>query len=130
MSPETVAEVRSLIQNRESKSIDVTTPRGRLEHLFLRIVKDAQTAKVATSGVGEAGAIPDFLGTATSTGEEIIQSLLEATEKPPTPEPIEIETPQAAEPSPSEEVLTQLLDKSRTEEKKIAPPSADKSGQT
>ncbi len=116
LSPETVAEVRKLIQERESKTIDVTTPRGRLENLFLRIVRDAQTAKVATSGVGAAGAIPEFLGTATSTGDEIIQSLLQATEKPAATEPIEIAKALPQEPSASDMIVNQLLGNTKERE--------------
>ena len=116
LSPETVAEVRKLIQDRESKTIDVTTPRGRLENLFLRIVRDAQTAKVATSGVGAAGAIPEFLGTATSTGEEIIESLLKATENPTAVEPIEITKPEPQEPSASDLIVSQLMDNREKED--------------
>ena len=109
LSAETIEEVRALVEERESKGIEVATPRGRLETLFLKIVHDAQAARVATSGVGQAGAIPDFLGTSTSSGEEIIRSLMEASHAPPPGEPVEIRLPEAEQPSPAQEVIEQLL---------------------
>ena len=38
-------------------------------------LESTQAARVATSGVGAAGAIPEFLGSSTSTGEQIIEAL-------------------------------------------------------
>jgi ABC-2 type transport system ATP-binding protein len=103
----TIEEIRNIVARRESKDIDVAAPRGRLENLFLQIVKDAQAARVATSGVGAAGAIPDFLGASTATSDEIIQSLLKASDIEAPAEPREVHAPQ---PSPQvQEVIEQLL---------------------
>lgn len=108
LGADTIEEIRQVVQRRESKSIDVTMPTGRLENLFLKIVEDAQAAKIETSGAAEAGAIPEFLGTATDDGGAVIQSLIEAADKEapiePTPMAEKIETA----PKPSQKVLDEL----------------------
>lgn len=110
LTPETIEKIRRLIKDQESKEvISVGSPRDRLENLFLKIVRDAQAARVTTSGVGEAGAIPDFLGTSTSSGDQIIQSLMEAAGREAPAAPVEV---RVAEPEPaakSKQVLEQLL---------------------
>jgi len=128
LTPETIEEVRSLVQERESKDIEVAAPRGRLENLFLRIVHDAQAARVATSGVGEAGAIPEFLGTSTSTGEDIIKSLMEDSPAAPPEEPVEIRVPPTDEQaSPSEQVIARLLaDEAKPAEEQEAAPQTER----
>ncbi len=62
LNPETIQEIRDVVQRRESKSVEVSVPTGRLENLFLKIVEDAQAARVETSGT------PPF-GLATHRGE-------------------------------------------------------------
>ncbi len=122
LSPETIERIREVIHEKEAKSIDVSVPRGRLENLFLRIVRDAQSAKVATSGVGQAGAIPEFLGAATSSSEQIIKSLLDASNKEEVSKPLEVAKPQPREPSAAEQVVEQLL--GQKEERPIVSPPA------
>ncbi len=125
LSPETIEQVRALLQRIESKDIvSVSAPRDRLETLFLKIVHEAQAAKVATSGVAEAGAIPEFLGTSTSTGDDLIRSLMEAAGREAPVGPIAIHTEQT-EPQSSQQVLDQLLrggEESEGEQAEPAPP--------
>jgi ABC-2 type transport system ATP-binding protein len=115
LSPETIEEIRALVHRRESKTIDVATPRGRLEHLFLDIVQQAQTARVATSGVGETGAIPEFLGTSTSTGDAIIRSLIDASDRTAPAEPIEVHAPEAPGPTETQVLVERLMAGSKKE---------------
>jgi ABC-2 type transport system ATP-binding protein len=109
LDPDTIEEIRRIVARRESKEIEVGEPRGRLENLFLQIVHDAQAARVATSGVGAAGAIPQFLGTSTSTGEQIIEALLKASEAEAPAQPREILPETPSPPPPVQEVIAQLL---------------------
>jgi ABC-2 type transport system ATP-binding protein len=130
LTPETLNQVRELLNRLEAKEIiEVSAPRDRLENLFLKIVREAQAAKVATSGVGEAGAIPQFLGTSTATGDDIIKSLIEAAGREAPTAPREVRPPEPEAPKPSQQVLDQLLaDKAPKEQPQEAkpdrPPSA------
>ncbi|MEW6197890.1 MAG: ABC transporter ATP-binding protein [Planctomycetota bacterium] len=62
LAPETLAELTRLIEHREGKTAIVTTPRDRLEALFLRIVEQAQEQRLETSGSAPVGEIAGFLG--------------------------------------------------------------------
>ena len=62
LDPDTLAKVVELIRERApGREVDVQPPAERLEHFFLRIVKEAQEKRLATSGVDVAGARLDFL---------------------------------------------------------------------
>jgi len=142
LSDETIEAVREMIAQREHKRvIEVSAPRQRLEGLFLKIVEQAQAARVATSGVGQAGAIPDFLGTAADSGEQVIHSLMEAAGSEAPTEPVEVHTPPEEQPPPSKRIVEELLtqkekeasaeqgepaeaDESRRKEPKEAPASS------
>ncbi|GJM24666.1 MAG: ABC transporter ATP-binding protein [Phycisphaerae bacterium] len=108
LRPDTIEEIKSVVQRRESKPIDVSVPTGRLENLFLKIVEDAQAAKIATSGAGQAGAIPEFLGTATDDGGAIIQSLIKAADKDVKTEPVPMAVEKKQPPKPSQKVIDDL----------------------
>jgi ABC-2 type transport system ATP-binding protein len=62
LDPATLEAVRALVSQRAGKSLDVSTPRDRLESLFLRIVEQAREQKLETSGSAPAGDIATFLG--------------------------------------------------------------------
>lgn len=62
LSEETIREMRALVERRDGKSFEVTTPRDRLESLFLRIVREAQAARIATDGTAAEGNVAAFLG--------------------------------------------------------------------
>ncbi len=108
LRPDTIEEIKSVVERRESKSIEVSVPTGRLENLFLKIVEDAQAAKIETSGAGQAGAIPDFLGAATDDGGAIIQSLIKAADQDVKTEPTPVAAIQEEKPQPSKKVLDEL----------------------
>lgn len=75
LSDATIAEIRRVIEQREGKVLEVTTPRDRLEQLFLRIVEQAHARKVETAGSTPAGAIAGFLGEQQS-GKEVLEQLV------------------------------------------------------
>jgi ABC-2 type transport system ATP-binding protein len=84
LAPETLEELTRLIEHREGKSLAVTTPRDRLESLFLRIVQRAQERRIETAGSAVGGAIAGFLG-AERTGEALLEAL---TRTEPVAEPV------------------------------------------
>ncbi|MCB9850066.1 MAG: ATP-binding cassette domain-containing protein [Phycisphaerales bacterium] len=127
LDEDTVAAVRDVIERRGIHDIDVSVPRGRLEQLFLDIVREAQEAKVATSGVGATGAIPEFLGAATSDSDAIIRSLIEAGGVEAPPAPVELPAPQPVEPSATSQIIEELLTTKETHDAvpESAPPNAE-----
>jgi len=89
LQPDTLAAIEQLVAAREpGKKLVVSTPRDRLESLFLRIVQQAQEMRVETAGTVATGAIPGFLGQ-TQEGEAVLKSLLaaEPETKPTEPAP-------------------------------------------
>lgn len=122
ISQPTIDAVRDLIEQRESKSVvKVSAPRERLENLFIRIVKDAQTARIATSGVAQAGAIPQFLGSSTGGGDQLIDSLLQAADRDQKLQPVEPVAVKSREPDAGAKVVEELLAASTPHQQ----PSAD-----
>ena len=108
LQPETVDQIRALIDRLERKEIGVSSPSDKLENFFLRIVQEAQAASVQTSGA-QTGKVAAFLG-GPSAGEEdkLIESLVEAARSEPeeeTPLPV----PESVE-QPEEEVLQTLVE--------------------
>ncbi len=115
VSEATIDKIRDVLASAEQKEIlDVTHPRQRLESFFLKIVEDAQKSNIRTSGVREAGAVPEFLKKATeTTTQEIVGSLVEAASLEPKPLPMTEPIPLSAKPDtePSREVIAELLGK-------------------
>ncbi len=111
LSEQTVEELRKLILRLEQKDVmHVTHPRQRLEDFFLRIVEDAQAARVRTSGAIAGGEIPDFLTKPTeATTQEVVESLVGAALRGPTHAEPTASVAQRPEARPSREVLEQLL---------------------
>jgi len=77
----TIAEIDEVIRRRSSgnKSIlSVSSPRQKLEELFLGIVEQAQSERTATSGVTQGGETAAFLRSADApiAGDALIDSLL------------------------------------------------------
>ena len=111
LSPETIKAIEELIRQREGKDVlEVSSPADRLESFFLRIVAEAQSANLATSGARAAGALPDFLSA--GTGQAIIESLVSASRQASAPEvastPPLAQTPES---KPSQQVIEQLTAK-------------------
>ncbi|MFQ5590835.1 MAG: ABC transporter ATP-binding protein [Phycisphaerae bacterium] len=132
LSPETIERLRELIRQLEDKEVlQVAHPRQRLEDFFLRIVEEAQAARISTSGATGGGAIPDFLTKPTeTTTQEVVQALVSAALSRPEPLEGPASTAEPAEAHPSKELLDQLLGVSASEdeetvdtEQQVAPPA-------
>ncbi len=79
----TIAEIDEVIRRRSSGSksiLSVTSPRQKLEELFLGIVEQAQAQRTATSGVTQGGETAAFLRSenAPIAGDALIDSLLDS----------------------------------------------------
>lgn len=106
LDPATLAEVQQLIE-RAGKEAEVTTPRDRLEALFLRIVREAREKKLATGGAVSGGQVAEFLRAEPAEGREVITELITAAE-PAVPEQPSEPVPQPTEEQPARDVLAEL----------------------
>ncbi|MBO6513109.1 MAG: ATP-binding cassette domain-containing protein [Phycisphaerales bacterium] len=129
LDDETIAEIDEIIRRRSSgnKSIlSVSSPRQRLEELFLGIVERAQTERTSTSGATQGGETASFLRSeeAAIGGAALIDSLLDAggpandstSESGSASDPTDPSTPTPAEPVSSapektedQDVISSLL---------------------
>lgn len=116
-SAETMQAIRDLLQKREGIEFDQSTPRDRLEELFLRIVQEARQQQVETSGAGSGGDFAGFLKA--ETGTSLLESLTEAAEPP---KPTETETAE-----PAIEPVTQTVLSDLTRDQSAKPEEADES---
>ncbi len=134
LSPETVEQVRDLVQRLEHKSVlKVGAPTDRLESFFMKIVEEAQAANIKSSGVRAGGEVPDFLS-ARQPEPDLIQSLVVAAEKK-TPATTQEALPEDNEPGaaePERDILEEL-----TATKPVAesvddtpPPATGEAGET
>ena len=93
--------------------IDISTPRDKLESLFLRIVKEAQDQRLATGGSLGGGELADFLkGDGQAEGKQVIEQLVEAA----LPVEVQADHTPATEPEPAAdaEVIDGLVSASQT----------------
>jgi ABC-2 type transport system ATP-binding protein len=129
LSQETIDRIKQLIeQDSGRRLLEVTSPRDRLETFFLRIVREAQNLKQATSGVGAGGQIDDFLSTQ-NEGDAFVDSLMKAAEREPTPTE---KTPEPVEAEPASEVLDELMSSggaSAEQQSEESPSSTDRTSQ-
>lgn len=79
MDEDTVRQVVDLIHKRlgPDRPVDVSPPRERLEQFFLRVVHEAQTRRLQTSGVQASTGHLDFL-TESDAGEGLLQQLTQS----------------------------------------------------
>lgn len=127
LSEETMGEVKALIQRLEQRDIlSVSHPRVKLEDFFLRIVEEAQTANIRTSGARRGGQVPEFLHKPTeTTTHDVVESLVEASSRKTQPlTPLE-PPPRRARHEPSREVLDELLGRKDTPTLREPPPMGD-----
>ena len=75
LAPETVEAVEQLVQQLEGKSVEISTPRDRLETMFLRIVQAAHAQNVETAGSAASGQIAEFLDEE-QRGQDVLESLV------------------------------------------------------
>lgn len=127
LSDETIAQIRQMVQKLEQKEIlTISNPRVKLEDFFLRIVEEAQAAKVHTHGAGQAGAIPDFLRKATEKTEQgaFVEALIEASSHVAEPiAPVALD-PRPAPREPAHDVVDELLGKTAPPETTAPVPAA------
>ena len=108
LDAETIENVRRVLTDRGyGLDMKVTSPADKLENLFLRIVRQAQAEHVETSGVAQAGGLPDFLR-GEEEGERLVDSLVAAAHEPPAqPRAAPAPAPEAVQ--TDEEVLSSLM---------------------
>jgi ABC-2 type transport system ATP-binding protein len=105
LSDETLRAITGLVEQREGKSLDVSTPRERLEVLFLRIVHEAHARQVETAGTAPVGEIAGFLGEEEARAA-VLDSLMRPVEREEEKAPAATPSPPEA---PGEEVLEELV---------------------
>jgi len=119
----TLRKIQRLLDE-TGKDVDITTPRDRLEGLFLSIVREAREKKLATGGSISGGKVAEFLRAETPAGgEKVIRELVTAAVEPeelepPTEKPTEQLLRQVEE--PAKEVIEEL-----TSQRKPAPVQED-----
>ncbi|MFP4104805.1 MAG: ATP-binding cassette domain-containing protein [Phycisphaerae bacterium] len=117
LDPATLGRIEKFIAESGKDVRSVTTPRDKLESLFLRIVEEAQTSRIKTGGAVSDGKMAEFLTTPEEQGEQLIESLVSPEQV--EPEQPEKETPAPAEPEkaqPQEGVLQDLISSAEKEE--------------
>ncbi len=77
LSPEAIEKIKEIIQDDQ---IEIQVPKEKLEDYFLRIVEQAQSEKVATSGALIGGQVSDFLGSAENKPTDMISDLVKGKE--------------------------------------------------
>lgn len=101
VSQQTINEIQTVVRRCEGRELNVSVPRDRLEHLFLRIVREAHERQVETAGSAVTGAIASFLGEDQQQGRQLLEQLVKV--EPATPVP-------AAEPSAAEPPTPAVLE--------------------
>ncbi len=107
LDPATLAEVRQLLE-KAGKEAEITTPRDRLESLFLRIVREAKEKKLATGGAVSGGQVAEFLRAEPAEGSRVITELITRAEPVPANQPAEEPQLPPAEEQPARDVLDEL----------------------
>ena len=110
----TLERVRGVLGDQGGGIIEVTTPRDKLEALFLRIVQEAQSQRLATGGSVGGGEVAEFLRAGAETepgGREVIEQLVTAPPAPSRPvaeATLALESPGPPRP-PKQDVLDELV---------------------
>ena len=106
------------------KVLEVTTPRDKLESLFLRIVQQAQEQRLATGGALAGGKVAEFLrGEGANEGRKVIEGLVSAAQAADR-EQQATETVQPKGPKPVRAVLEELTTKKPAKPEKVTPSPA------
>ncbi len=119
LSPQIVDRIRRMVESDEGRQIiSVSTPSDRLETFFLRIVRQAQQLRHATSGATVGGRIAEFLAESPSS-EAVVESLVAAAVKP---ERVELTPmPPTAPAEPATDVLRELISSSSAASEPASP---------
>ncbi|MDP6545912.1 MAG: ABC transporter ATP-binding protein [Phycisphaerae bacterium] len=79
LDDDTIEQVRELVETGGREVLDVTSPRDKLESLFLDIVSEAQAQQLDTGGAIAGGQVAQFLKSSPETepqGREVIEQLV------------------------------------------------------
>ncbi|MCK5269385.1 MAG: ABC transporter ATP-binding protein [Sedimentisphaerales bacterium] len=131
LSKQTLNKIEKIIQHecpKDDQQITVSTPRDKLEDVFLHIVAKAQAAEVETSGATMGAGVSDFLTSATPLQDEstvVIEQLVspqqptvDTTETETQSEPIKTDTVR-------QDVLESLVESSDEIAARSAPPTSN-----
>jgi ABC-2 type transport system ATP-binding protein len=113
-------KVRQLLEESDKGLLEVTTPKDRLEALFLRIVKEAQEQRLVTGGAMVGGEVAEFLR-GTPEERDTIEQLVQAGRLRDLQEHPEELAAVPLVPPPATEVLHDLM----TEKKSAGKPVGD-----
>jgi ABC-2 type transport system ATP-binding protein len=109
LDPLTIERIRGIVEKDEGRQvISVSAPSDRLETFFLRIVRQAQQLRQATSGATVGGRIAEFLAESPAD-KTVVESLVAAAA---VPAPVRVEaapTPLPSIPEPATDVLADLV---------------------
>ncbi|MHC4982874.1 MAG: ABC transporter ATP-binding protein [Planctomycetota bacterium] len=109
LDEQTLEKVCGVLDRADKDILEVSSPREKLESLFLRIVKDAQERRVDAGGGVTTGAVAEFLRGGEGEGPgEIIERLV-AAGKEETAEGPEAEPPEEEFEAAAEEVIEELV---------------------
>ena len=130
LDPEAAAAVQSVLADRGLADATVAAPRQSLEHFFLDIVARAQSEAAATDGARTGSGTAAFLREE-STGDDVVQSLLETTAAPEAAEVVVDEPKNEAETAAAtDSVIGDLVDQEAAPDRadRGATPSDSESG--
>jgi ABC-2 type transport system ATP-binding protein len=109
----TIAKVKTLVESDGREVLDVTSPRDKLESLFMDIVSEAQSQQLNTGGAIAGGQVAEFLQSseAEPQGRDIIDQLVtgEPVVDAPPPFPPATPTPEPFEEAPIRETVVDEL---------------------
>ncbi len=130
LDPEAAAAVQSVLAERGMADATVAAPRQSLEHFFLDIVARAQSEAAATDGARTGSGTAAFLREE-STGDDVVQSLLETTAAPEAAEVVvDKSTNEAETAAATDSVIGDLVDQEAAPDRadRGATPSDSESG--
>jgi len=114
LNAQILAELENVLSAAGSEIMEVSTPRDKLESMFLRIVSEAQAQQLVTGGALAGGEVAEFLRQGDAAeGREVIEQLVTAGE-PLAVENVPSETSAAPAAEPARQVVQELLDAART----------------
>ena len=121
LDPDTLQRVCDTVEASGREVLEVTSPRDKLESLFLRIVEEARRQRVATGGVVSGGEVAEFLRKDVEEGREVVEQLVRASEAAPAEQP---EAPPVEPPPPraDESVVEDLVSDAGPEAPEPPPP--------
>jgi len=105
LDEETADRIRTLLAEHRHTLLSIETPKDKLESLFMRIVREAQTRRDRPSAAVATGRVAEFLR-GQAGGRGVIDELVAAGK---APEPVEQAPAPPAPPAPAREVIQDLV---------------------